>query len=72
MAYLFQRIFDDVFTDKGVPLSDHFGVEVRLLNIRSNCQAWERVHFFCIPNLPFLPLPTPLPELTRLCEAVNE
>lgn len=27
-AIALQRIFDDVFTEDGIPLSDHYGIEV--------------------------------------------
>lgn len=74
-SLFFKRIFDDVtVASSGTTLSDHFGVEVILKNIRSKCEWWESRQYYCLPPTPleFLQLPAPQAELNRLCAAADD
>ena len=48
---LLQRFFDVVLPSIGTPLSDHYGVKVRLYNIRNECSALQQCRYNCASEI---------------------
>ena len=46
----FQRVFDTI-PSIGIPLSDHYGVKIRLSNIRQNCNSFKESLFHCVSEI---------------------
>lgn len=46
-----QRIFDDVFPSIGTTVSDHYGVKVRLSDIREECNFFQKCRFHCVSEI---------------------
>ena len=64
VCFCAQRFLDNVQTESGAPLSDHFGVKVTLKDVHSNCKWWEDP---APPSTPSLVLEALGPSLKRLC-----
>ena len=60
-----QRFYDVVFPSIGVPLSDHYGVKVRLSNIRLNCNAIQECRYHCVSEIK--PLPPLQVDFSEVC-----
>ena len=58
-TFFLQRFFDVVLPSIGSPLSDHYGVKVRLSNIRDGCNFIQKCRYHCVSEIkgfsPFQP-----------------
>jgi len=66
-VFSLQRIFDNLFTESGLQLSDHFGVKLTLSNVRKNCNRFQLCRFFCESEIEELQ-PLPPPDRGQICE----
>ena len=46
-----QRFYDEVFPSIGTPISDHYGVKVRLSNIREKCNYIQEYRYHCVSEI---------------------
>jgi hypothetical protein len=45
------RLYDKVFPSIGTPISDHYGVKIRLSNVRERCNYIQKCRYHCVSEI---------------------